>query len=110
MAEAFAAGELSEAQAAEIAQAADTVPAFVREEAAAVLLGQAASLKPEELRIAGRRILRHVDPDKAEEHERKQIEREDRQAWEARARSPSAPMAPAATSYPATPPAKAPPY
>ncbi len=90
VAEAFAAGTLSQAQAAEIATAADTVPAGVRDEAAKVLLGQAAALKPEELRVAGRRILRHVDPDRADEHDPKQLDREDRLAWDARAFTVSA--------------------
>ncbi len=84
VADAFAAGVVSEAQAAEIAFAAEAVPAGMRDEAAQVLLSQASALKPEELRIAGRRILRHVDPDAAEEHERKQLQREERAAWEAR--------------------------
>ncbi len=109
VADAFAAGVVSEAQAAEIAFAAEAVPAGMRDEAAQVLLSQASALKPEELRIAGRRILRHVDPDAAEEHERKQSNAKNAPLG-MHAVSPSLLMAPAGSGYPDPPPPKAPPF
>lgn len=77
---ALADADVSDAQAAVIAEAVAEFTGSVQTEAAQALIEQAAILTPEELRVAGRRILHHVDPDAADEHDRKAMEREAKRA------------------------------
>jgi hypothetical protein len=80
LAKALADADVSEAQAAVIAEAVAEFTGSVQTEATQALIEQAAILTPEELRVAGRRILHHVDPDAADEHDRKAMEREAKRA------------------------------
>jgi hypothetical protein len=80
LAKALADADVSEAQAVVIAEAVAEFTGQVQTEAVQALIEQAAILTPEELRVAGRRILDHVDPDAADEHDRKTMEREAKRA------------------------------
>jgi hypothetical protein len=80
LAKALADADVSEAQAVVIAEAVAEFTGSVQTDAAQALIEQAAILTPEELRIAGRRILDHVDPEAADEHDRKAMQREAKRA------------------------------
>jgi hypothetical protein len=84
VARALADGEVSEQQAFVIAKAVATFTGSVKTEAQEVLIAQAPVLKPEELAVAGRRVLRLVDPEAARQHELKQLEREEKRGCEDR--------------------------
>ena len=84
LAEAYAAGRASTAQADVVARVLDDLPddvdAVVVAEAERVLVEHAATYAPRELRVLGRRILDVVAPEIGEEHDRKVLEEEERHA------------------------------
>lgn len=84
LADAYAAGHASTAQADVITRALDDLPedisADVVIEAERVLVEHAATYAPRELRLLGRRILDIVAPEIGEEHERKALEDDERHA------------------------------
>ncbi|GAA1402879.1 DUF222 domain-containing protein [Catellatospora coxensis] len=83
-ADALAAGTVNTEQAAVIAQALEALPAEVGLETAAkaetALIGFAAQFEPSVLRRFGERILTHVAPDTAEEHEREALAAQEERA------------------------------
>ncbi|GAA1373065.1 HNH endonuclease signature motif containing protein [Catellatospora chokoriensis] len=87
-AEALAAGTVNTEQAAVIAQALAELPALAGLETAAkaeaALIGFAAQFEPSVLRRFGERVLTHVAPDLAEEHERQALAEHEERAHAAR--------------------------
>ncbi|RKE07757.1 uncharacterized protein DUF222 [Catellatospora citrea] len=87
-AEALTAGAVNTEQAAVIAQALAELPALAGLETAAkaeaALIGFAAQFEPSVLRRFGERILTHVAPDLAEEHEREALAEHEERAHAAR--------------------------
>ena len=85
LATALSQGEVNLAQAQVITHAldelaADDVPAQVLARAEEFLVAQAGEFGPRELRVLGRRILDHVAPEIAEQHEAEQLAKEERLA------------------------------
>ncbi|QIK74234.1 HNH endonuclease signature motif containing protein [Nocardioides piscis] len=84
VAAAHRAGEVSTEQADTIARALDALPDDVGVEVLAraeqVLVGHASTYAPRALRVLGRRILDVVAPEVGEDHERRQLEEEERRA------------------------------
>ena len=84
LAAAYAAGGVSSAQCEVIVRCLDELPGEVGAEvlgrAEAVLVGHAADFAPQELRRLGRQVLGVVAPEVGEEHERRQLEDEERHA------------------------------
>jgi hypothetical protein len=82
--DAFAGGQVNEAQAQVIATALDELPdrlgAALKDRAEAHLIEQAAHFGPRELRQLGRRILEVLAPEIADEEERRRLEAEERAA------------------------------
>jgi hypothetical protein len=62
----------------------DTVDPAIVAEAEAALVEHAGQLDPAALRTVGERILEHVAPEVAEEHERRRLQEQLRQAWDRR--------------------------
>lgn len=89
VADALAKAAISEAQAAVITNAVQTITAETcpdqQAQAAALLLAQAAVLAPRELAVCGNRILHHVAPETAEQQDRAHVESAERTAWQSRA-------------------------
>ncbi|WP_155389503.1 HNH endonuclease signature motif containing protein [Catellatospora paridis] len=87
-ADALAAGTVNTEQAAVIAEALAELPAVagleIAEKAEAALIGFAAQFEPSVLRRFGERILTHVAPDLAEEHEREALAEHEERAHAAR--------------------------
>ncbi|MFC7242858.1 DUF222 domain-containing protein [Catellatospora aurea] len=87
-ADALAAGTVNTEQAAVIAQALAALPCEVGLETAAkaetALIGFAAQFEPSVLRRFGERILTHVAPDTAEEHEREALAAQEERAYATR--------------------------
>jgi hypothetical protein len=86
--QALAEGRINGEQAAAIATAVAALPVEagpeVATDAEALLVKQAEMLDPRHLRLAGARILGHVAPDLADEHERQHLERAEKRAFERR--------------------------
>ncbi len=85
VAEALALGEVNLAQARVIVHALDELPedlaADVVARAEEHLVAEAAHFGPRELRMLGRRVLEVVAPEIAEEHEARQLAKEEQHAW-----------------------------
>ena len=86
VAEAYAAGTVSTAQAQVIGHALDDLPgdldADLRAQAEEHLVAQASDFAPRELRVLGRRVLEVLAPEVAEAHEAKLLEAEEQAAWD----------------------------
>ncbi|MBO0870023.1 MAG: DUF222 domain-containing protein, partial [Micromonosporaceae bacterium] len=86
--DALAAGQVNAEQAAVIAAAVRDLPVEAGPDVAAkaekLLVEQAQMLEPKGLRIAGGRILGYIAQDLADEHERRQLERAEKRAFERR--------------------------
>lgn len=80
MVEALKAGRMNVEQAASIGEAIAQLPAAHSEAVEAKLVEFAADFGPEALSTLGQRALEHVAPEVAEEHERREVEREERRA------------------------------
>ncbi len=79
----MAAGQVHPEQAAVICQAVDELPHESRELCEKELVGLADHYDAKELKVHGRRVLAIVDPDAADAHEAKLLEREERAAAKA---------------------------
>jgi len=86
VAEAYAGGAVSTAQARVIGKALDDLPADLdpdlRTRAEQHLVGEAAHFCPRDLRVLGRRVLEVLAPDLAEAHEARLLEQEEQAAWD----------------------------
>lgn len=89
VAEAYAAGAVSTAQARVIGKALDDLPADLdpdlRTRAEQHLVGEAEHFCPRELRVLGRRVLEVLAPDVAEDHEARLLANEEQAAWDSAA-------------------------
>jgi hypothetical protein len=83
---AYAAGDVSTAQARVIGKALDDLPADLdpdlRTRAEEHLVAEAAHFCPRDLRVLGRRVLEVLAPDVAEAHEARLLEKEEQAAWD----------------------------
>ena len=84
--EAYAAGDVSTAQARVIGRALDDLPADLdpglRIGAEQHLVAEAAHFCPRDLRVLGRRVLEVLAPEVAEAHEARLLEKEEQAAWD----------------------------
>jgi len=87
-AQALADGQIHQDQAQVIERAIshlpDSIDTVVRGQAEQALIGFAGTFAPSPLAALGGRILGHVAPEVAEEHERRQLQREEARAWQER--------------------------